>query len=129
VELARLRAEGHTVHGVPHSELIIHLELEPVSGMIHRQRVVAFEWRGGPHAASAVGLNHRGDTLFVDLGPVVGKGRLVADGIVELPAFPLDGRTVRVRRTGRRLSWWAARVVARKRDPFARVEMGAAPCG
>lgn len=113
-------AQGHYVRRISASEFIVHVE-QRHDGARLRQRVKEIEWPGGPASAELIGANLDGSVLFVDLGPMRSKGVRLVDLIEDPPVYPFVP-TVRMKRTGRRLSWWAARLVERKREPLAPTE-------
>ena len=107
-----LTASGHTVRALPLDEFVVHCELAR-NGLL--KRIVEFEWAAGLQSAKLVGTNFQGNVLFVDLGQARGKGARLLERHVKLSSDE-DLPALRVRRTGRRLSWWATRVALLKRE-------------
>jgi hypothetical protein len=116
LEIKTRKAQGHVVHRVSATEVIVRVE-QRNDGQRLRQRVTEIEWPGGPASAELIGASLDGSVLYVDLGAAKSKGMQVVDRIEDVPAFPTYPHPRR-RRTGRMLSWWAARVAMRKVDPF-----------
>jgi hypothetical protein len=108
-------AQGHVVHRVSANEVIVRVE-QRHNGTRLSQKVTEIEWPGGPQSAELIGASMDGSVLWVDLGAAKSKGMLVADRIEELPPqYPAE--RPRVKRTGRRLAWWASRIVWRNAEP------------
>jgi len=117
-DLARMRAEGRCIRAMSREAIVIRADLHPAEPRLWRSEPLYAEWRNGPRAAKVVGRNIDSTVFYVELGTAaVAKGRALADGIpdVELPAV---SRRLRVKRTGRRLAWWATRVVWRNVEPI-----------
>lgn len=108
-------AQGHLVRRVPVDEVIVRYE-QAGTRPSRRTKVTEIEWPGGPASAQLIGATMDGSSFFVDLGPAKSKGASVAELIADVPTYPAVP-TLRMRRTGRRLSWWAARVAMRKVEP------------
>jgi hypothetical protein len=105
-----LVASGNIVMGLGLDEVTARMQLGP-GGTI--RRVLEFEWLG-PQSATLLGRNMQGSVIFFDMGPARTKGQKVIGSIGD---WNFDERAprMRMRRTGRPLSWWAERVALLKR--------------
>jgi len=118
-DLKRMRAEGRCIRAMSREAIVIRADLHPAEPRLWRSELLYADWPKGPRAAKVVGRNWDNSVFYVEIGTTaVVKGRAIVDRIpdVELPRATL--RPLRVKRTGRRLSWWAARVVWRNVEPI-----------
>lgn len=115
-DLARMRAEGRCVRAMSREAIVIRADLHAGEPRLWRTELLYAEWRDGPKAARVVGRTLDSQTFYVEIGTeAVTKGRALADAI-EVPEQLAAPPRLRVKRTGRWLPWWAARVAWRKVD-------------
>jgi len=118
-DLKRLRAEGRCIRAMSREAIVIRADLRPSEPRLWRSEPLYAEWRDGPKAAKVVGRNGDNTIFYVELGTTaVVKGRAVLDRIPDVELPRVTPRQLRVKRTGRRLSWWVARVVWRNVEPI-----------
>lgn len=117
-DLARLRAEGRCIRSLPRTAIVVRADIiHPDLHSINIEPRYA-EWPTGPKSAKVVGRREDGRYFYVEMGTaVVVKGRALADAI-EVPEQPATHRQLRLKRTGRKLPWWAARIVWRNVEPI-----------